>query len=190
MRWQHRTSVTLLNAPKYPCQILSDVSSNCSNSHMVGMGCPRKREGLSYTVSYDIMEAPSVSGLQGYRELCLASRNEEKRLLELAKRQQYRRSPQQLPGERPHYQPAGHRPPLNARDETNGPVEHQISRNQPPRQFLRVANVGSRRCYRCDKPGHLAWECREPRMESTGQRANPSQGQGQVGTRQTCNSSS
>ena len=38
---------------------------------------------------YEIMKAPAVSGAQNYPELCLASRNEEKRLLELKKRQQY-----------------------------------------------------------------------------------------------------
>ena len=41
---------------------------------------------------YEIMKAPAVSGAQNYPELCLASRNEEKRLLELKKRQQYRQT--------------------------------------------------------------------------------------------------
>ena len=40
------------------------------------------QEGLHY----DIMKAPAVSGSHGYKELCLTSRNEEKRLPELAKR--------------------------------------------------------------------------------------------------------
>ena len=40
------------------------------------------QEGLHY----DLMKAPAVSGSHGYKELCLASRNEEKRLAELAKR--------------------------------------------------------------------------------------------------------
>ena len=39
---------------------------------------------------YEIMKAPAVSGAQNYPELCLASRNEEKLLLELKKREQYR----------------------------------------------------------------------------------------------------
>ena len=37
------------------------------------------QEGLLY----DIMKAPAVSGSHGYKELCLAPRNEEKRLAEL-----------------------------------------------------------------------------------------------------------
>ena len=43
------------------------------------------QEGLRY----DTMMAPADSGSHCYKELCLASRNEEKRLVELAKRRQY-----------------------------------------------------------------------------------------------------
>ena len=42
-------------------------------------------------LKYEIMRAPSVSGAQTYKELCLAARNEGKRLAELRKRQQYGR---------------------------------------------------------------------------------------------------
>ena len=40
-------------------------------------------------LKYELMQAPAVSGAQKYAELCLAARNEEKRLAELKKRQQY-----------------------------------------------------------------------------------------------------
>ena len=43
------------------------------------------QEGLKYSV----MEALAVSGSQTYSELCLATKNEERRQGELAKRQQY-----------------------------------------------------------------------------------------------------
>jgi hypothetical protein len=43
------------------------------------------------------MKAPAVSGSHAYRELCLAARNEEKRIAELAKRQQYRKSKWETP---------------------------------------------------------------------------------------------
>lgn len=46
---------------------------------------------LQNGLKYKIMRAPSVSGSQIYKELCLAARNEEKRLAELRKRQQYGR---------------------------------------------------------------------------------------------------
>ena len=47
------------------------------------------QEGLCY----ELMKAPAVSGSHTYRELCIAARNEEKRLAELAKRRQYKKSP-------------------------------------------------------------------------------------------------
>ena len=46
------------------------------------------QEGLSFT----LMESPSVSGVQGYKELCVAAKKEEKRLIELQKKQQYLKS--------------------------------------------------------------------------------------------------
>ena len=50
------------------------------------------QEGLHY----EIMKASAVSGSHGYQELCLAARNEEKRLVELVKRRQYHRPSQAL----------------------------------------------------------------------------------------------
>ena len=52
---------------------------------------------LQDALKYEIMKAPAVSGAQSYTALCLASRNEEKRLLELRKRQQYRQASNQPP---------------------------------------------------------------------------------------------
>ena len=37
----------------------------------------------------EIMNVPAVSGSRSYKELCLAARNEEKRLAELCKRRHY-----------------------------------------------------------------------------------------------------
>ena len=45
------------------------------------------QEGLKYV----LMKAPAVSGAQEYKELCVAAKNEERRLSELSKRQQYLR---------------------------------------------------------------------------------------------------
>ena len=39
----------------------------------------------------ELMRTPAVSGAQNISELCVASRNEEKRLIELKRRQQYGR---------------------------------------------------------------------------------------------------
>lgn len=43
------------------------------------------QEGLKYA----LMKAPAVFGAQGYQELCVAARNEERRLNELNSRKQY-----------------------------------------------------------------------------------------------------
>lgn len=44
-------------------------------------------------LKHEIMRAPAVSGAGTYQELCLATRNEEKRQLELSKRRQYGQPP-------------------------------------------------------------------------------------------------
>lgn len=44
-------------------------------------------------LKHEIMRAPTVSGAGTYQELCLATRNEEKRQLELSKRRQYGQPP-------------------------------------------------------------------------------------------------
>ena len=43
------------------------------------------QEGLPYT----LMESPSLSGAENYKELCLAAKREERRLGELKRKQQY-----------------------------------------------------------------------------------------------------
>ena len=48
-------------------------------------------------LKHELMRAPAVSGAQGYKELCLAARNEEKRSAELRKRQQYLKSSSTTP---------------------------------------------------------------------------------------------
>jgi len=52
------------------------------------------QEGLLYT----LMESPSVSGAQNYRELCLAAKREEQRLAGLKKEQEYLKTQPQTSG--------------------------------------------------------------------------------------------
>ena len=106
------------------------------------------QEGLKY----DIMRAPAVSGAQGYKELCLAAKNEEKRQAELRKRQKY------------------------LKPTTQATSQHSLSKRStfhklPEAQASSIPSVGTelRRCYQCNKTGHLARECRAPRTESRGQ---------------------
>ena len=114
------------------------------------------QEGLRY----DNMEALAVSRSHDYRELCLASRNEEKRLVELAKRRQYTKSSQQLP---PRQTPL---PPVNQirRDQVEQPRPQGAYSRRPDGD----RSGAPRRCYSCDQLGHMSWECPFHWTESTG----------------------
>jgi len=66
---------------------------------------------LQKGLRYDIMKAPVVSGAQSYKELCLASKNEEKQETELQKRVQYCRGDSNKPLKKPAGPPATATPP-------------------------------------------------------------------------------
>lgn len=99
------------------------------------------------------MKAPAVSVAHGYRQLCLAARNEEKRLAELGKQRQYCR-PTMMPvnqQSRP-VEPSG----TSDTQEGSKPTSGALSSGD------------SRRCFKCGQPGHLARNCRAKRSESQG----------------------
>ena len=103
---------------------------------------------LQESLKCDVMRAPSVSGAQGYKELCLAAKN-EKRLAELKKRQKYLR-PMTLVSKHPSSgKPVLHKP------EIQPSLKPQKTGTEP------------RRCYLCNKTGHLARHSRA-RTESGG----------------------
>ena len=113
------------------------------------------QEGLRF----NIMKAPAVSGSHGYRQLCLSARNEEKRLAELGKRRQYLRPTGLLA--RPGGDKGTHSSPVS--QDTKQP------RSSQPEE-------GVRRCFKCNQVGHLAWNCRTHRSESTGGGLNDNRG--------------
>jgi hypothetical protein len=104
------------------------------------------------------MQAPAVSGSHGYSELCLAARNEERRLVELAKRRQYLRSGAPFPY--PGVEPPRRQVPEQGPAPTND-LARQSSSNQSGE-----SNV--RRCYNCGRPGHYARNCLAQRMDNNG----------------------
>ena len=89
---------------------------------------------LQSGLTLELSKAPAVSGARNYDELCIAAKNEEKRLAELEKRQQYGRSQSRYftkdksPGQ-------GFGRNINR--------DNQFYKQQP-------------RCYVCNSPNHLA----------------------------------
>jgi len=55
---------------------------------------------LQSSLAFELTKAPAVSGAKSYTKLFLAARNEEKRLAELRKRQQYGRGQQRYSEQR------------------------------------------------------------------------------------------
>ena len=103
------------------------------------------QEGLRY----NIVKNPSVSGSQSYKELCMAAKNEEKRMAELHRRQQYQNpTPRRLSDKRV--------PTLNKQ-----PVKEGKS-HQPNPVSSRL-----RQCYNCGSTEHLVKNCKAPKQEST-----------------------
>ena len=84
-------------------------------------------------------------GARNYDELCIAAKNEEKRLAELEKRQQYGKS------QSSRYSNKDKSPSQGFGQNVNR--ANQFYKQQP-------------RCYVCNSPNHLARDCRAQKSES------------------------
>ena len=91
------------------------------------------QEGLRY----EVMKSPGVSGAQSYRDLCIAARNEEKRQVELRKKQKY-----------------GARAPTS-----NGVVSSGVMPSGHNRTSRARGSQGERLCFVCRSPDHLERSC-------------------------------
>ena len=103
------------------------------------------QEGLRY----ELMKAPAVSGATKYQELCIAAKNEEKRLAELRRRQQYSKSTQPKPSQSE-----------RNRATTTDPLRHPSVPNKS-------GSVDAKKCFFCKKTGHLMRDCRLRKSENT-----------------------
>ena len=112
---------------------------------------------------YKIIKAPAVSGAQTYSELCLASQNEEKRLLELKKKLQY----QQTSAFKSRHTRTPNTPSAS--------MANKARDTQSPQDSPKGNNSESRKCHICGKAGHLQWNCRHRnrRQESNSQARQP-----------------
>lgn len=92
----------------------------------------------------EIMSGPAVSGAEAYQALCLAAKNEERRLLELRKRRLYHRST--MP------------PQLSARKDGDTILKRSEQRSKPASNLM---------CYYCQKAGHYARDCRSKKEDES-----------------------
>ena len=107
------------------------------------------RAALLYSQIQDgFMESPAVSGATDYKQLCLAARSEEKRLAELEKRRRFLKQTAVAP-------------------QPTTPITNSGTENPPPTYGVDSA-PGSRCCFKCGTPSHLARECRASRTENGG----------------------
>ena len=128
------------------------------------------QEGLRLS----IIRSPSVLGALAYKELCMAAKHEEKRQLELRKRQESER----ISGGRDNRQRDNR---LKQDRRSNDRGELPIPDNEPT--SLGNRNSSAKKCYICNQSGHLAKNCRRGlrEREATGNLNKNSTG---AGTRQ------
>lgn len=96
---------------------------------------------------YDVVKSPAVSGAQSYQELCLAARQEEKRVAELNCRQLYTRSTTPT------------QPNKRKQIERSQGGSQQLVRRPP-------YTLTGRKCYICSSPDHPAKQCKSRKQES------------------------
>jgi len=105
------------------------------------------QEGLSYS----LVESPSVSGAQIYRELCVAAKKEEQRLAELMKKQQYLK------------------PMFETTNRRSNQINSSGSQKSLGSNWSKFKSFGKQRslqCYVCYNLYHLARDCHKNITES------------------------
>ena len=102
-----------------------------------------------------LLRGPAVSGGRTYSELCLAAKNEEKRLIDLKKRQEYSKLHSDSTAS-------------NQRKQGKSRQSANSSGTHPPKGSTSSAEDASKsnlRCFYCDKPGHRKEDCRKRKRD-------------------------
>jgi len=154
----------------------SESVSRFEKVFQMGFGCEHlsieTREMLLYgqlpeDLLYALMESPSVSGAQSYKELCLAATREERRedLLSL-------RKSNSTEGFNHHHQVIL---PIWQQANCDNPdlaKELQKVRKLLQKQFNKegIRQQKQLRCYICNSPNHLALQCKQSKTENAGRK--------------------
>ena len=111
---------------------------------------------------YRLIEAPAVSGAADYQALCMAAKAEEKRLAELMKRRQYR--PDSRRSNTTDTTPQSLKKGDRSKIDQSSDRSTKTDKSSGGGSQRRIAG----RCWNCDRPGHVATECRAPKSGASG----------------------
>ena len=112
----------------------------------------------------ELMRSPSVSGAQTYHTLCLAAKNEERRLAELRRRQLYKKNSTGTPTAT-NTQTTWKKPNVR-QPATTDTTDRKLTSPSP--------HQSPRKCYTCGSTKHLQKDCKVQSSESKGRIQKPS----------------
>ena len=97
-----------------------------------------------------------MSGATKYQELCVAAKNEEKRLAELKRRQHYRKTTQ---ASFPKTTQASF--PKTTPQSTDKTQTESMGTAKRPVSVTKPSNPEPRKCFLCNRTGHLMRDCKK-----------------------------